>query len=169
MARAYHVDGPVVVSVGFAGVDGAFSALGIVEAGVEAAIDHKIREVKTDVAGEMVPAELQDMGKTADIPLDLVDYDDAIVNQVKAIGDQTGSTIGASPSRGLLLGTAGKTFVLKLVGPTKTVIFPTCVLKGPYSDLKSTKNNVQKLKVFAWEFIPAGANSAKDAVLYTEA
>lgn len=104
MAYSIHVNGAALIRVGNqgAGVDTP-SDVGFSDAGVDIVIDYNKEPVMADNAGTAIPADLQKMGKSAKITMNLVVYDDTVFRArfvtdgaVEGEQDPTGTLIFAN-------------------------------------------------------------------------
>jgi len=168
MSLAYHVDGPVEVRIRLQGV-----ALGVVlghtEDGVSVSEEERVEPVRSDVAGTMIPADLQKMGTDATITIPLVAWNPAVLDTILNI-----SPVGAAPNavgkggaRGLLMMSNNLYYELGLtslspetgpeIGQHRRFFF--CITRGSRDFKMSSKYTVHTIKVYAFVPTLAGVNS----------
>lgn len=168
MATAYHVTvGGVIVKVQF--VDVQLGVLGIPESGVDITVNRYDGEIKTDVAGPKVAAELQEFGGDAKIKMRLTSWDDALVQRLQTFAGATPDYQGFKgvlPPIGALIGT--NQLHVRLLVDSATDLpwnFPTARLR-PFMTKPSSERNFLDLEFYAWAFIPSTAITAAGAVLW---
>lgn len=164
MARAYHVDGPVLIKVG-TGAAAALEELGVSEDGVDISLNLYSEPVMSDAAGPRVPVDLQRMGEDASITFRLTDFDLVILNKIKAlaIGNAT-EGVGGAP--GSLIGTGGSAYRVVLTSADEPWRFTTCTLRNPQRHKMGTKYKTPAVEFYAWRYIAAGGNTSAGGVLY---
>ena len=166
--RAYHVNGPCLVSVG-AGQDLASSllALGVSQEGIDLQIEEYEEPVRSDMAGPRMAADVQEMGMAATISCALVDYDDAVLTSLRNRCDRLAGQPGVLKGVGRLAGTSGDLFRVVLSSADKPWRFHFCKLRGaPQRTKLSAKVTIWQVTFSAIVFVPAGTNNYSDAPLY---
>lgn len=168
MARAYHVDGPVLILAGTgSGSPAALEEVGVCEDGVDIAVNFYMEAVRSDAAGPRAPADMQDFGSDATIRGRMVDYDLAILQKLRALamGDTTEGEAG-SPGR-LMGSTSGAAYRLVLRNSSGEIWrFITCTIRGPHTLKLSSRYTAPQVEWYAWRFVPAGTNTASGIKLY---
>lgn len=79
MAKAQHVNGPALISIGAGGTGGGLTELGLSEDGVDLEFELFFDDVIADSGGPHVPVDVQDFGKLAMISAKLVVYDSTVL------------------------------------------------------------------------------------------
>lgn len=167
MALTYNPFGPayVVVNVGEGLV-----TLGMSQAGIEVRISRKKRAVMSDAAGPDVPAELQAMGMEADVSVDLIAWDTAVLAATLALASGTsggGAFEGIVGQPGALVGTQLFYFALYLPSTaTGPYYFPTATIRNPDSIKVGTEYAPQRIQFYAWPFTSAPSLTSTGNVLY---
>jgi len=119
---AYRVHGPVVLSVG-TGANNALQDIGVSESGAQLRVTYHTRPVYSDVGGPETPVELQDMGQSAKISMDLCSWNETYLQQlyIRAGGaNGQAATYGDVTPRGRFIGTDGKLFCVTLIPQLQT-------------------------------------------------
>lgn len=166
MATAYEVFGPCVPQTG-TGTNNAMETLGVCRDGGQIRIQYVKDEIKSDAAGGArgAPAELQALGKTARVTMQLPSKDVAVVAKCR-FRSEGGATDGLAPAPGLLLGTSGSAFGLYLPSSLGTPwFFPFCVLEDPGLN-QGTRFAEDELTFFAWRFVAGSAATVAGVKLY---
>ncbi len=164
MARAYHVDGPVLILTG-TGTAAALEELGICEDGVDVAFTWYEEPVMSDAAGPRVPVELQDFGADATIRGRLRDYDLVVLQKLRALA-QGNTTEGLSGAPGRLVATSGGAYRVVLRGADEVLRFTTTTLRGQQPQKMGTKAKAPQVEFYSWRFVPAGTNTVSGVKLY---
>ncbi|OWK45781.1 hypothetical protein FRUB_02112 [Fimbriiglobus ruber] len=153
------------------GSESALTLLGITTDGGSIRFERKIREVKSDAAGE-APADLQIMGETATIRLKLSSWDATFVEECvrRGAGSLT-NDVGEAGDIGTFLfnNSAGQlSHSLYLPGGSDDPwFFPNVILRAPNSQTLSTKFGEVELEFFAWRAFAPDQQSVGSDALYT--
>jgi hypothetical protein len=173
MATSYHVHGAARVLTG-TGTSEALEPLGFSEDGVTITPRAYMRPVYTDLGGPEVPAEFQNMRQDCDIDVNLIVWDNAVLDKVlaKLAGDATAAAFGVMGTPGRLVGSSGATgggFRLAILFPSGSTEnpfdFPKVTLKDSFPVKVGTVISTWRLKFYAWPFLPGSAVTGKDVVL----
>ena len=163
MPTAYHVNGPAVVKIGVGA--GALQVLGIAEDGVDIQFRRLIGEVKSDVAGPMAPAEIQDFGGDATITARVSVYDEDVLKSARKMSDATDD--GQLPTIGGFIGGGSKSLKLVIASSLDSPFrFPTTVLRDAQDCKLGTKYTVWAMRFYAWAYIGPTLTTAKDVKLF---
>jgi hypothetical protein len=168
MARAYHVDGPVLLLCGTgAGSPAALEEIGICEDGVDLMLNFVTRPVQSDAAGAESPsgADLQDFGQDATIRGRLKDYDLTVLQKLRALA-MGNATEGLAGAPGRLIASSGGTYRLVLRGADEVWRFTTTTLRNGHSMKLGTKAKAPQVEFYSWRFVPAGTNTVSGVKLY---
>lgn len=160
MAVSFHVNGPASVFI-----DGA--ELGISTDGVTVEFTPKMLDVLTDIDGGSagIPTDVQAMNGEAKVTLDLIYYDETVLETVLA--GISGATLGTTYAAGTLLFTQGKGFQVTVnctpaggvTGSERCYTFPNAYLVRA-SGKMGTKASVWAMEFRALPGIPSGDSSA---------
>jgi hypothetical protein len=163
MAYTPHVNGPCLVRVGPSGVSGVVSDVGFTDGGPGINIEWHKEPVIADNAGPMLPADLQLMGKSAKLDIDLVVYD-ATVFQTAFLTD--GTTEGLCDITGKLIFQNSLGFRVIFTSPIDGLVwrFPYCTIDAARSRIGS-KYNIWHLGIDAIPYV-ANALSLNAAKLW---
>lgn len=166
MAVTYKATvGGAIVKTGTGGA-AALETLGIPEDGVQVEISKHDLPVKTDVAGDAVPAELQEMGMDAVIRMTLVAWDNAVALKLEKAASE--STEGTQPAMGIFMGGVGQPAAFRLLIDSTTddpFNFITAKIRR-YRERKSSKHNKLELEFYAWTYLAPTVTSATGVKLY---
>lgn len=119
---AYRVHGPAVITVGTA-TNNAIEDLGVAENGCNIQITQHLRPIYSDVGGPETPVDVQDMGQTGKISVDLTAWNEEVLQKLYLrAGGANGqaATFGDVTPRGRFIGTDGKLFCLTLIPQLQT-------------------------------------------------
>lgn len=138
MAEIINVAGATPVKLG-TGNAGALETLGYTRDGCQIIFDPYKVGVKTDDnGGENGPdADVQYLGETARIRLELTKWDEVIGDKIRA--RLNGETAGAINGVGTLWIAGGKTVRVLLHSPTRPYNFPVVIFGEPHEINKGTK------------------------------
>jgi len=142
MAAIINVAGATPVSVG-TGSGGTLEPLGYTRDGCSLTFESFVYEVHSDdYGGESgPPIDIQYMGETVRIRLELTKYDEAVADKIRCrLRGGTAGTVGATGS--LMLSSNGVTslaYRICLISTTRPLNFPICVFKEPIEINKGTK------------------------------
>lgn len=164
MARAYHVDGPVLIKTG-TGASAALEELGISEDGPDVSFNVFADAVFSDAAGPRVPVDLQRMGEDATVRVRLVDYDLVVWKKLVALA-MGNVTVGTGGSPGGLIATGGSAYRLVLTSLDDPLRFTTATLRNPQALKMGTVIKKPVLEFYCWRFVPAGTNTANAIKLF---
>ncbi|WP_321377117.1 hypothetical protein [Trichococcus shcherbakoviae] len=155
MAKTVHVAGPVLVKVAFLS---SLEELGYTRSGVDVRLEPHFLDVPGDEGGgeEGVPIEIEFLGETARIRLELTKYDDTVANKVHA--RVVGGTAGTPAAAGTLIFAGAKDMRVCLVGTNEPMNFPRCVPREP-----TELNKGSKFSTLVFEFV---AYKDANGVLY---
>lgn len=160
--QAYHVNGPALVLVGGQGLTGSLAALGLTEDGADITVRYYDAPIMTDAGGGSVPAELQDMGRDADISLRLPLYDDKVL---RTILEKRAVLEGTDRAPGALIYQSGLGFRLVIDSPQEDPYrFLFCCIRGASSTKLGTRRTLWNLTVYAGRPVNVGGFKLFDRV-----
>ena len=153
MGISIQVSGAALIQVG-TGVNGAMEILGYTRDGVSIRYDGHFLDVPTDDAGGEAgpPADIQHLGETAMITLEMTKFDSAVAGRLAARIRNTVAGAFNSPGT-LLLSSSGAYSTRVLVYPIDTnqsVNFPTCIIREPIEINKGTKYSQLRFEATAY-------------------
>lgn len=125
-----HVNGPAIVQVALTG--GSYSNFGITEDGVDAEIRTYHEDVNTDDSGPGVPGDVQFFGEDATIRLNLIRWDNSVMNRVLALIRSGSTGQFAAADIGTLMIAASKYMSLKITSTARTGMTAEPSLTFPY-------------------------------------
>lgn len=173
MARTYHVHGPCYVQTN-TGTNAAYETLGMTVEGARITITPIKQEVRSDAAAG-APADLQFMGDTAQIDVELADWDDDVLDKV-IYKSMASATDGASGKPGALMSAGNFAHSLYLPSTANTAtpsqsedpwVFGCVTLRNPHEVNVGTRVGVKRLSFFAWRPVGPTATTVNNTALYT--
>jgi hypothetical protein len=160
----FTVNGSAVVSVG-TGAAGALETLGYTDQGVDIDIQELTEDILTDVSGRS-PQDVQLMGMTARIIVNLIAMDRTVFAKITGRGDR--STVGQTSTPGTILGANNYLFRVGIASPLDTPwSFPTCLVRPGYGTRLATKVHPFRIEFFAIPYLSYTTTSGKNATLWT--
>ena len=161
----YMVNGTAFVYVG-TGAGNALQLLGYTDQGVEMSVDEFKEPIMTDLYGNRVPQDYQDMGMSARITVNLIACDRTVLASVIGRGDR--SEVGEISQPGLVLGMSGYAFGVAIASPADYPwVFYSCLMSKGFGTRLATKANPFRCDFQAWPFSPYTATTGKNATLWT--
>jgi hypothetical protein len=162
MAFATRVNGPAVIRVGLQGVGqvDALADVGITENGPAIDIEWLDEPVQADNAGPQLEADVQHMGRRANIRFGLPIYDLAVLT-TWFLGHAAGSAEGNMLAAGTLIFANGKGFRLVVSSPTDGQPWRFFYSRVKHCALRpGTKYNVYDVVIEAIPYVGVAATSA---------
>lgn len=149
---ACHINGPALISVGEAGINGPLYQLGISEEGVSIVVNEYDEPIHTDKSGQHVPDTLQDFGQDALIRLKLIFYDLDVLNYVRSKRSPIGKDGHSTTRGGLVFSNDAKTMGMRVVITSQTDEpwrFFFCTPRGPRGGVVGTRKTVHDMSFYA--------------------